>query len=69
MTNTTIDILQALRLVRRVAGAISSGLVSSSQVESMADEQILKQFDEDAFAALEAKQREAEALADPQVTE
>lgn len=63
MAKTSIDILQALRLARRLAHAVASQMTTWAEIDAMTDAEILKQYDEDAFAALEAKQQEAEELA------
>lgn len=55
------DVLKALALVRRYAEAIADGQLEARAVASMTDEE-LATFDTEAYAALQAKQAEAEAL-------
>lgn len=63
MPKTSIDILQVIRLLRRQAQAIASGLIDAHKVDDMTDADLLKAFDDEAFAALEAKLLEADRIA------
>lgn len=51
-----------MALVRRYAVAIAEGRLEAKKIAAMSDEE-LAVFDEEAFAALKAKQEEAEQLA------
>jgi len=58
-----MDIVDVLALLRRYAEAFAEGRIEAQTVKTMTDDE-LAAFDDELSARLEAKQREAENLAE-----
>jgi hypothetical protein len=58
-----MDVVKVLALIRRYAVAIAEGRIEARKIKSMTDAE-LASYDDDLFAELDAKQKEAEQLAE-----